>query len=56
MNFRAVGAAVARPPHTRKVTGSNPVLPIFNKNTSSGVFLLLSHRFLLYYFYERNYF
>lgn len=25
--FRAVGAAVARPPHTRKVTGSNPVLP-----------------------------
>ena len=29
--FRAVGAAVARPPHTRKVTGSNPVLPTIYK-------------------------
>lgn len=27
--IRAVGAAVARPPHTRKATGSIPVLPIF---------------------------
>ena len=31
-DLRAVGAAVARPPHTRKVTGSNPVLPTICQN------------------------
>ena len=31
-DLRAVGAVVARPPHTRKVTGSNPVLPTIYQN------------------------
>ena len=43
---RAVGAAVARPPHTRKVTGSNPVLPTIFLHQKSCFVVALSVGYL----------